>query len=362
MARQRRDLQDLLDRVDLAALLDELAGEGTGIGPWKKWRCIAPDHADRHPSVTMTVDRRGVPRWRCWSGGHGGTAIDAIVTARGVSVADAINELCARAGMPSMAPLPRARRTAPPPVRLPVPLSAEAMSYVEACEQMLWEPAGERVLEYLIDERALDAEVLRTNRVGADPGTRTLRRAGGLPKYGPGAVFPARDADGRLVYFQTRYLEPGLNRSKYDNPASRHGANPRLAWTRPAIEAKQQPVVICEGFPDAYIANCAGYDAVAVLGTANATPALAEQLAPQLRGRPTILALDGDEAGRTATNHLRAGLERCGIMVVELPLPSGIDLNSWVREARQLPDVGRAVRPIQPPGLAGAPSPALPGS
>ena len=101
---------------------------------------------------------------------------------------------------------------------------------------------------------------------------------------------------------------------------------------------------------------------IAVLGTANATPALAERLASRLGGRPTILALDGDEAGRTATNHLRAGLERCGIMVVELPLPPGTDLNSWVRVARQLPDLGRAVRPIQSPGLAGAPSPALPGS
>ena len=120
--------------------------------------------------------------------------------------------------------------------------------------------------------------------------------------------------------------------------------------------------MICEGFPGAYIANGAGYDAVAVLGTANATPALAEHLASRLRTRPAILTLDGDEAGRVAANHLRIGLERCGIMVVELPLPSGTDLNSWVREARQLDHIGirhphTAVRggaPQRPGILAGS--------
>jgi DNA primase len=308
--------------------------------------------------VTVSVDRRGVERWRCWSIGHGGTAIDALYHARGVNYRDALEELARRAGVTPDEPRVRPVRRPLLP-RQPDDLQPAAVKYVEACEQVLWEPAGQSILEYLVDERGLDPDVLRANRVGADPGSRTLRRSGGLPKYGPGAVFPALDAAGRLVYFQTRYLNPGPNRSKYGNPASRHGPNPRLAWTRPAAEAKE-PVVICEGFPDAYIANGAGYDAVAVLGTANATLALAEQLAPQLQRRPAILAFDGDDAGRTATSHLRAGLERCGIMVVELPLPSGTDLNSWVRAARQLPDLGPPVRLTQPPGFAGAPAPALP--
>ena len=89
----------------------------------------------------------------------------------------------------------RARRPAPEPRQL----SAEAVEYVLACERLLGEPAGRRVLEYLVDERGLDPDVLQANRVGADPG-RTLRRAKGLPKGGPGAVFPALNADGEIVY------------------------------------------------------------------------------------------------------------------------------------------------------------------
>ena len=108
--------------------------------------------------------------------------------------------------------------------------------------------------------------------------------------------------------------------------------------------------MICEGFPDAYIANSAGYDAVAVLGTANATPAPRRAPRAAARDGRSILALDGDDAGRHAANSSHRSLSRRGIMVIELPLPSGTDFNSWVHKARSLPDLGRLdPRPIAGP-------------
>ena len=72
-----------------------------------------------------------------------------------------------------------------------------------------------------------------------------------------------------------------------------------------------------------------------------------------------ILAFDGDDAGRSAALHLGAALWRRGIMVVDLPVPSGTDLNSWVHAARQLvPRLGITM-PAYPPGPA-APVPAIP--
>ena len=163
-----------------------------------------------------------------------------------------------------------------------MPLQPQALAYVEACEKLLWQPVGRPVLEYLLG-RGLEEDVLRLNRVGADPGTGRLRRAGGLPKHGVGAVFPALDVDGQVTYFQTRYLDPKPNRSKYANPAARLGDNPHHGWTRPPGPAKQ-PIVMCEGFPDAYIASSAGYDAIAILGTANANERLVERLRRTLQG------------------------------------------------------------------------------
>jgi hypothetical protein len=47
-------------------------------------------------------------------------------------------------------------------------------------------------------------------------------------------------------------------------------------------------------------------------------------------------------------------------MVVELPLPSGDDLNSWVHAARQVPELG-PLRPTPISGAADIPVPAIAG-
>ena len=340
---RRFDRDEVLARTDLRSLLDEVAGPATGSGAGARWHCPVPDHNDVHPSVTVRIDRRGVDRWRCWSLGHGGTAIDVLYHARDLSYRDAVAYLADRVGLRSDEPVRTVARRSTAQ-RAPIPLQPQARAYVDACTRLLWEPVGRPVLDYLLD-RGLDVDVLRSNRVGADPGTSKLRRAGGLPKQGPGAVFPALDVEGRVVYFQTRYLQPKPNQSKYANPAARLGDNPLHGWTHPAGPSKQ-PVVMCEGFPDAYIANSAGYEAVAVLGTTNANERLVERLSPVIANRSIILTFDGDDAGRHAATQLEQALSSRGIMVVDVPLPSGTDLNSWVHAARNLPEVGRQRPPV----------------
>ena len=57
------DRDDLLRRIDLAALLDELSPAPTArLGPTARWHCIDPGHDDQPPSITMFVDRHGVER------------------------------------------------------------------------------------------------------------------------------------------------------------------------------------------------------------------------------------------------------------------------------------------------------------
>lgn len=352
--RGRYDREELLGRIDLRALLDELSGPAVTQGRTARWRCPAADHDDVHPSVTVTKDRRGVERWRCWSGGHAGTAIDAIQVACRVGQREAIDELARRGGVrPGQ---PGVRRIAPVlPPREVVPLHPSVVRYVEACEQLLWKQAGRPVLDYLTNERGLDVDVLQANRVGADPGIGRLRRGAGLPRGGVAAVFPALAHDGDVVYVQSRYLDPGQDRPKYGNPVGRLGDNPRHGWTQPTGPPKT-PILVCEGFPDAYTANSAGYAAVAVLGAMNATPSFAERLIPHLAGRPVIVAFDGDTAGRMASASLSQALASHGIMVVELPLPSGADLNSWVHTARQIPELG----PLRPTPISGAAAIAVP--
>ncbi|MGH8875430.1 MAG: CHC2 zinc finger domain-containing protein, partial [Acidimicrobiia bacterium] len=203
----RVDRTELLRRTDLAGLLDRLAppAERRHRG---RWRCLHPDHEDRHPSVSMTVVD-GIGRWRCWSCGRGGTAIDALIAAQGLTVAQAMERLAARA--------------VPGPIRQegsehePIPHHPSVESYVEACHRVLFTKTGRPILEWLADDRLLAVDVLRANRVGADPGPDLLPRRRGLPRSGVAVVLPAFDPTGTLTYVQARYLNPGSGR-KYGNP------------------------------------------------------------------------------------------------------------------------------------------------
>lgn len=343
----RWDRDELLARTDLQALLDEISGPSARHGHAARWHCPAADHDDLHPSVSVYVDRRGVERWRCWSGGHGGTAIDAVAVARRIGVKEAVEELARRTGLqPGEVERPRfARKVRQAPD--PVPLSPDVVRYVEACASILWKPAGRPVLDYLVSERGLEPEVLRLNRVGADPGPDVLRRARGLPHGGVGAVFPVLDRTGEVAYCQTRYLAAGEGRSKYDNPAGRLGQNPRVGWVRPS-GSPRTPVLVCEGLPDAYAAGAIGYDAVALLGVVHATDAVAARLVADIGERPAIVALDGDAAGRDAAKKLCSLLAARGTMVVDFLLPPGSDLNSWIRSARDVPALGHPRPEPQP--------------
>ena len=159
-------------------------------------------------------------------------------------------------------------------------------------------------MRWLVDERGLDPEILKLNRVGADPGPSVLRRPAGIPRGGVvAAVFPALDPSGAVTYMQARYLDPG-DRSKYDNPASRLGDNPRVAHVRPKVLLNNDILMICEGLPDAYTAAGRGLPAIAVLGAGYPDQRVANAITQTLGHRQPIIAFDNDPAGRTGANHL----------------------------------------------------------
>jgi len=67
---------DPLKSVDLRTYL---AAKGVVVPPRGKARCIAPDHEDRHPSMTVTADH-----FRCWSCGAHGDVIEAASLLHGI--------------------------------------------------------------------------------------------------------------------------------------------------------------------------------------------------------------------------------------------------------------------------------------
>jgi DNA primase len=327
----RYDRDELLARTDLTVLADELLGFHVGNGRNARWPSPVPNHPQtgRTPPMSIFVDHRGIERWTCFATGANGTAIDLVMVATGRSVGDAIGWLAERARLDRPPPErpPPVRRdppSSPPPARGP---STALKEYVEACERILWQPAGAAIRHWLVEERCLDPEVLRLNRVGADPGPRTLRRAKGLPRQGLAAVFPALDDRREPVYLQARYLRPPPNRGKYDNPSGGHGRNPRVTTVEPAAAASGLTLVT-EGIPDALAAASAGYRGVAIFGAGVPDGRLTTQLAktPGL----LVVAFDADEAGRAGANRVLDLIRREGRSDVVCVEPADGDLNAWL--------------------------------
>jgi DNA primase len=317
------DRDELLARVDLAAVLESLSGPRTTSG---RWHCPDVDHADEHPSVTVRVAESGKQTWRCWSGGHRGTAIDAVMANRRVGVGDAIVWLAVNYGH-----LPVVERPARPPRRSAGDPDQRVVDYIHSASKLLWTSAGKEHRDWL-HRRGLDDEVLRLNHVGADPGRRLLGRPrNGFPSGWPAVVYPALDRHGRPVFFQARYLDPPAHRGKYDSPSSIFAANPRLAWAAPVGEPSERIIVLCEGIPDALVAAQAQLRAVGLMGASIADPAATQELAEAAAtsGYGVVICFDSDEAGRTGGDRIRRQLVEHGVTVATVCPPPGRDITMW---------------------------------
>lgn len=332
-AKGRWKIADVLDRTDLARLLDDIAQPATHAARGRRWHCPLPDHDDHHASVTMHTDHRGHERWRCWSGDdtHRGDAIDLITATQRLSRAEAIDWLAQRAGMIVDQPLPAPSRKRRPSRPTNVPLDPAVARYAQACERVLWGSGGLPVRDWL-HGRGFADELIAANHIGADPGRRKMRRRRGLP-YGKGvaAVFPALDPDRKIRYLQARYLDPG-DGPKYDNPAAALGSNPRLAWTRTVGASRPGVLVVCEGIPDALTAAQSGFRSAAVLGSQAPDQSVATRLGvvAERQDLALVAVIDNDPAGIAWGQRLGELLADCGqaLEVIEPPT-EGLDLNTW---------------------------------
>jgi Toprim-like len=304
--------REVLDRTDLAELLTSLSGPPTGSGRSARWSCFSPDHVDDNPSVSMFVDGKGVERWRCWSDGQAGTAIDAVMIGHNLDVTGALQWLRERAGD---YPEPPARTPTAPVVR---PLSSALHSWINECEHRLWRPEGDNARAWL-HARGLGDEVLRANRTGFDPGAHITPRAKGLPRW-RGVTVCAFDPTGQLAYVQVRNRD-GQAPSKYSNPTPDHGSLPAVTFPRGAPTSG--PVVVSEGVLDGLVVAQAGFRSAALISTSSIatgpTSPAAEDIVLHARGELIVLALDGDPAGRAATARLCHQLDGAAVQVLRIP-------------------------------------------
>ena len=142
----------------------------------------------------------------------------------------------------------------------------------------------------------------------------------GRSKKVPCITFPVRDKQGRTLFFCRRSVKGKL----YNYPTG---------VTKPVFGIDMIPpgtksVIICESCINALTAVVYGYHAVALMGTGNSYQL--RQL-KELGVQEFVICMDGDEAGRRATEKLMRNLRQVAI-VWAIDMPDGTDLNDCTKE------------------------------
>lgn len=165
-------------------------------------------------------------------------------------------------------------------------------------------------------ERKLTDEIIAKYDIGVDmhwvpPGRK---------KEVPCITFPVRDEYGRTLFFCRRSISGKM-------------FNLPTGVTKPVFGLDMIPkgtssIIICESIFNALTAEVYGFHAVALMGTGNAYQI--NQL-KKLGCHEFVICMDGDEAGRKATEKLRRNLSNVAI-IWSISMPDGKDLNDCTKE------------------------------
>lgn len=286
------DRDALLDRVSLEAVLEQVVGPGRH----RMWPCPSPTHAQtgRTPPVSVTDDRL----WRCHGCGIGGTAVDVLVVAFGVSVGEAFERLRNAAGLERRPEPPRPARKRPAIDRPPPPDAAARLADWTGARG--WTP----------------------NIVDAF-GLAVVRDAYGQPR--PRVRFPFR-IDGARIWHQDRAM--GNGQPKYLSPA---GGTQQvyaldLAHTLDAAHHTGRCWLV-EGLPDVvalgHLANVGHRPAA--FGLPGVGYARLPELAAALGGLSVAVVADADPDGEGMRERAGALLDRAGADVIQVRLPGGVN-------------------------------------
>lgn len=352
------DFRAIADGVDLRSLIVRELGEP---GRGDKWKC--PFHADTNPSMAISRDGR---RFKCWSCGATGDALEWRMKRDGIGVADAARILDPSA-VPDRSPrsasqAPRRESTPTPP---PAPKRAErvapwhdpewqaaAEGLVIEAERMLWSVPGRPSLEWLRFRGLADHTIARF-RLGFVPewtqtapvgvladknGERGIKAARGItmPWIAPGACHTGpvegvpRWAGINVRKLMSDVFEPWTSADKCLAVigSERGYAYPHCDLT-PGV-----PCLIAEGEIDAMLAFQTIGHLVNVNTTGGAAVSPRPEALAEMAGCPLwLIATDHDDAGDEASANWRS---RGGAKCRRMQLPYGNDIGEFVQAGGDL--------------------------
>ncbi len=333
-------------------------------------KACCPFHNEKTPSFIVNPERQ---TWHCFGAcSEGGDIFTFAQKANGWDFKEALRELAAEAGVQLKLKHPERHRLSDQseqPAETPQEVSLEhdarlrnMLSMItERYHRQLFTPDGSSALTYVREQRGINDETIGKFRIGVAPDRwdaalnrlRALNykddeiiEAGLAVRNDKGRVYdrfrnrlmiPIRDEKGQVVGFGGRALDPEDKVKYINSPQSALFNKSKLLFGLDmGVDAirKCGMAVIVEGYMDVIQAHQAGYcNVVAQMGTALTNDQIG-LITPRYT-RKIVLALDADEAGKSAADR--------GEMVVQndvgprsaaihfLKIPAGKDPDDLIR-------------------------------
>ncbi len=312
---------------------------------------LCPFHDDHNPSLVITPVKN---LWHCLGACNaGGTVIDWIMKAEGISFRHAVELLRADHLPLAAAPIQPVKQCTVP--KLPPPVKREAGDrellldivgyYNDTLKQS---PEAMRYLESrglksseIIDRfrlgfanRTLGYRLPAKNRAaGADMRGRLQRlgilRESGHEHFNGSIVIPIFDSTGGVVEMYGRKITPNLREGTPDHlylPGQHKGV-----WNEEALIASKD-IILCEALIDALTFWVAGFRNVTASYGVNGFTTDHRAAFEKYGTERVYIAYDRDDAGERSALQLSEELIAMGIECFRVQFPKGMDANEYARK------------------------------
>lgn len=196
------------------------------------------------------------------------------------------------------------------PQKTEEPPKADYTEYYKECSARLSDPAAVAYLQ----GRGISLETASHYGIGFDPAADPVEAPGGVGQKenpAPRIILPTS-----LQHYVARSIDPSTPKQYQKlNPSRKKGAG-GPGFFNSLARKNPGPLFVTEGAFDALSILEAGYPAMALNSTSNAT-ALIKSLENQWTPATLVLCLDNDGSGKGATNVLKEGLQRLKIPFLE---------------------------------------------
>ncbi|MBN2197236.1 MAG: toprim domain-containing protein, partial [Polyangiaceae bacterium] len=317
---------------------------------------LCPFHDDREPSLVITPDKN---LWHCLGACQtGGSVIDWVMRAEGVSFRCAVELL--RADLPSLAAVPSERRgrQAGPVAKKSTTVKLPTLAEATTDEAVLMRQVADyyhatlkespEALGYLEKRGLRSAELVERFRLGFANRTLAYRlpqknrqagaelrgrlqrlgilRESGHEHFNGSVVVPIFDGEGRVVELYGRKVTPNL---RAGTPLHLYLPGPHRGVWNEATLAASKTVIVCEALLDAMTFWCAGHrNVTAAYGVEGFTED--HYAALERHGvEQVLIAYDRDEAGDRAAEKLAMRLGERGVESFRVQFPRGMDANEY---------------------------------